>query len=465
MRRARWLWVLIPVLGIGGWLLVGRSDVRQPAAAPVRAARFLLIVSDSLRADHVGCYGSAKGLTPNIDAFAKRAARFDNAYAASSWTCPSNAALMTGKYPREVQQRNAMRLAANAVTMAECFRDAGYATAGFSSHLLMSGRYGFDQGFQSFACKRLQDDEMADRCIQWMSAHAEEPFFVLLYLLDPHWPYDPEAAGASRVPPKADVRERVAEGYSPLDAEVRVPRIVKRPRGDEEMSLDEVEYLHALYDGDVASVDARIGRVLRAASGFEDLAVVVAADHGEEWLDHGGLSHLYTLYDELLDIPLIMSVPGQQPRVVSAPVSNLDVLPTLLGLADIERPEGLRGINLLPLDKLPARRALAAEVHGWNPCGVSRYGVRLDDQTLICTMAGLSDEPKPPPRGRFERYNYVEDPRQQRPLPLNDPKSDYLWRLMRASNPFAALARAGDQRPKLDAKTTEELRSIGYVGK
>ncbi|UCH33325.1 MAG: sulfatase [Armatimonadota bacterium] len=439
-----------------------RMPTREASSpTPRRAKRFLVIVSDSLRADHVGCYGCRRGLTPYIDAFARRSVRFENAFAASSWTTPSNAALFTGMYPHEVQEPRGVRVAPEARTMAEYFRAAGFATAGFSAHVLISGDHGFRQGFRSFACKPTGDEEMTARCIKWMRANADDPFLVLLYLHDPHWPYDPEAAGASFVPRTANVSPRVAHGYIPLDPDVRVPRIVTRPTSAREISMDEVEYLHALYDGDIASVDERIGRVLEATEDVEDLAVVVTADHGEEWLDHGGLSHLYTLYDELLRIPLLVSAPGQEPGAASVPVSNLDVLPTLLALAGIRAPDDLRGVNLFPTENLRPR-PLFAEVHGWNSRGVSRYNVRIGTQTLIRTVSELSTDP--PRRGRFERYDFVNDPGQQHPLPPRAPGGHALWRLMARFDPLAAEVRAGVHRPELDEKTAEELRAIGYLG-
>jgi arylsulfatase A-like enzyme len=444
-----------------------RSDsaVSRPsrAAYGTRAKHVLLIVSDALRADHVGCYGCKEHLTPNIDKLAARAARFANAYAAASWTCPSNAGLFTGRYPREVRARGTLRLSGSATTMAECFRQAGFATAGFSAHVLISGEHGFAQGFQSFVCKTTQDDEMTARCIEWIGAHKDQPFFVLLYLLDPHWPYDPEKPGEYLRPRKAHIRKGIETGYLPLDPDLRVPRIVANPHGDREISMEEVRYLHALYKGDIVSVDDRIGRVLAAVRDIPDLAVVMTSDHGEEWLDHGGLSHLYTLYDELLRIPLLISAPGQAARVVKAPVTNLDVMPTLLDLAGIPAPPGMRGMDVLGPANIP-QRPLSAEIHGWNTRGVSRYSVRIGSQTLVWTTSGLPFEPKPPPEGFYERYDFVKDPGEKHPLALYAPGGDALWREMRVFGPLAAEARTGAQRVKLDRKTQEELRALGYIG-
>jgi len=433
------------------------------AAHVARAKHVLLIVTDSLRADHVGCYGDAERLTPSIDKLATHAVRFANAYSASSWTCPSNAALFTGRYPREVRARGTLRLSDTATTMAECFRDAGFATAGFSAHILISGEHGFAQGFQFFVCKTTQDEEMTARCTEWIGAHKDQSFFVLLYLLDPHWPYDPEKAGAYLRPRGAHIRKGIESGYLPLHPDVRVPRIVDDPHGDREISMEEVRYLHALYKGDIVSVDDRIGRVLAAVADIPELAVVMTSDHGEEWLDHGGLSHLYTLYDELLRIPLLISAPGQAAGVAKAPVSNLDVMPTLLDLAGIAAPPGMRGMDLLPPADIP-QRPLSAEVHGWDTRGISRYSVRVGSQTLIRTMSGLPFEPKPPPEGFYERYDFVKDAGEKHPMPLGAPGGDALWREMRALGSLAVEARTGAQRVKLNRKTAEELRALGYIG-
>jgi arylsulfatase A-like enzyme len=459
-----WLWVVVAAcIGLAAWFALSRAHTRHAARPRAGAPSFLIIISDALRRDYVGCYGGTEGLTPNIDAFAKRAVRFDNAYAASSWTVPSNAALLTGRYPREVREPGRMRITRAAATMAEYLQAAGYPTAAFSAHLMMSRTYGFDQGFDSFTCKRLQDQEMGARCMKWLSEHRRGgPFFAFLYLLRPHWPYKPERAGAYLVPRRAKVRDLVRQGRIPLDPKVRVPRLVSHPRGDREMSMEEVNYLHASYKGNIVSTDARIGRVLREAAKIPNLVIIVTSDHGEEWLDHRGLSHMYTLYDELLRIPLLMAIPGGRPRVVTAPVSNLDVLPTVLGLAGIKAPRNLRGTNLLPFDKL-GPRPLTAEVNGYNPCGVTRYSVRIGDETLICNLTGLSDEPTAPPGGRFQRYDFVRDPREQHPLPVGDRNHDALWRVMQASNPFTPQAMARAKRLRLDEKTRKDLETTGYI--
>lgn len=381
------MWLAALLLAAAASLVLIWTDARLLRARPPRAQRFLLIICDALRADHVGCYGSDKNLTPFIDAFAKRAVRFENAYAAAPWTLPSNVAAMTGRYPHDVQL-DRFRRGRGEVPMARYFQAAGFRTAAFSSAGVISPVWGFARGFDSFVYRRLEDDMVANACIRWLGWHRDDRFFVLLYLFDPHWPYDPEKPGAHLIPRDAHVRKIVAQGHIPLPRTTRVPRIVRRPREEHEMSMEEVEYLHALYDGDVVSVDERIGRVLAAAAEIPGLVIVVTADHGEEWLDHGGLSHLFTLYDELLRIPLILFAPGQRAATMSDPVSNLDLLPTLLSLARIDAGRELPGMSLLPVRKL-SPRPLFAEVPATNPALVLRFSARQDNRVLIWTKAAL----------------------------------------------------------------------------
>ena len=429
--------------------------------------RILLMVCDSMRADHLGCYRPSQRFTPHIDAFAKSAVRFANAYAISGWTTPSNAALFTGKYPREVRARATARLNDDARTAADCFRDAGFATAGFSAQGLVSEATGLNQGFDTFVSEVWGDESVATRCIEWMRAHRNERFFALLYMMRPHWPYQPEEAGASFVVPEANVRPNIAQGWLPIDYDKRIQHVVRCPRRRREVSWPELAYLRELYKGSIASADARVGRVLDAVSHIPKLAVVLASDHGEEWLEHDGLSHQFTLYDELLRIPLIISAPGEARmrtvQVVRTQVTSLDVMPTLLALAGIEAPSGLRGMSLLPPTNLP-RRPLFAEEDGWSELGVLRYGVRLGNDVLIWNLSALSDEPKPPEGGSFERYNLVKDLFQQHPQPLPD-KTDPLLSLLHDFRKLTGKLSVPGERPVLDQQTKDALRAIGYIGR
>jgi len=455
----RW-WLLAGVVAAGaaaaGVLLFGAGG---PAGA--RPERFILIVVDSLRADHLGCYGSEQGLTPNIDAFAAQALRFDNAYAASSYTFASNAALLTSKYPHEVRGDQPSHVADEATTLAEYFKAARYDTAAFSAHFIISRTGNFQQGFDTFHHADRQDDAIVKRCCNWLSRHRDGKYFVMLYLWDPHLPYRSQRITPELQAKLARVRAKVRTGDPPRALDLRRPKITPNPSGDKECSMLEVEVLHELYEGAIEQADLRVGRVLREIGDDDGAVVAVVSDHGEEFLDHGGLRHMLTLYQELLHIPCIVRVPGEAPRVVRSPVSNIDLTPTFLQLAGIAPPDGLRGRAVISDFET---RPIFSEC-GWiRSYDIDRYGVRLGDQTLVYTVHDLPAEPRVPAGGVWERYDLGSDPGQHRPLPI-EPASklrgllqDYYNQTQERLKPYRSI-----QIKKLNKDMLEKLRALGYT--
>ena len=445
--------VIAASLALLGW----RAFARRPPE------RFVLIVIDSLRADHLGCYGSPKGLTPNIDALGARSVRFANTFAASSWTFPSNAALLTGRYPHEVRDRRALRLADEAKTIAEHLRAAGYATAGFSTHFMVSPHWNTAQGFDQFMLRDRADDQVLGACCRWMARHQGDKYFVLLYLWAPHWPYTP-----SRVSPElkrkfAHVRRAVRRGNVWMNDETRRPRITAHPRTNLEFSPLEIEVLHGLYDGAIRDADQRVGRVVKELGDDPRAVVAVLADHGEEWLDHGGLRHMHTLYRELLHVPFVLNAPGWSPRVMETPVSNVDVLPTFLSLAGLKTPPGLRGRALEP-GNLEVR-PVYSEVGYCMDFLVHRYAVRVSDRTAIYTLRDLPNEPAVPKGGVWEEYDLARDPGQHHVLAgaesdgrARELVRDYYKQTMATVGP-----RPVRVRKSLDAETARKMRALGYV--
>jgi arylsulfatase A-like enzyme len=423
--------------------------------------RVILIVIDSLRADHVGCYGSAGSPTPNIDALAAKGVRFAEAFAASSWTFESNASLLTGMYPHEVRDRRAPRLADDAVTLAEHFRGAGYATAAFSAHFCISGHYKFDQGFDTFALRERDDDATIGICRRWLSRHSGDRYFVLVYLWAPHWPYQPRHVDPETRRKLAGTRPWIARGMLWLNADRRCPRITAHPANADEYSMVEIEALHALYKGAIRDADRRVGEIVRAIGDDPRAVVAVTADHGEEWLDHGGLRHAYTLYRELLHVPLVLRAPGQSPRVVDSPTSAVDVVPTLLALAGIVPPPRLRGRSLL--DGTGARPVFS-EVGYCADFVVNRYAIRVDARAAIYSRKDLPQEPSIAPDGKWEAYDLARDPEEHAPLRIE--ANVDLQRLL--TNYWRqAMARIGPDASRhsepLDEETRKKLRALGYL--
>jgi len=433
---------------------------RQPAVPE----RFVLIVLDSLRADYLGCYGSREQLTPSLDALAARGVRFTECWSAASWTIESNSGLLTSRYPSEVRAGDGMRLRRDAVTLAETFRAAGYATAAFSSHPLISPDFGFGQGFKTFRLRGHQEDRIADACLKWMKEHRRDRYFVLLSLYAPHFPYRPARIPAALSARLAALPKSTRDGYTPTSGENRLLTIVPKATGkQDEASLEEVAALRDLYALYVREVDARVGRVLQALRDDRRCVVAVTSDHGEEFLEHGYIYHQLTLYSELLHVPLIIRAPGIAPAAVKTPVSGLDVMPTFLALARIAPPRNLAGKRLFPTANI-GNRVLFSEMD-WPRKSVVRYGARAGDTAVVYSLSGCPPEKPIPPGGRWEAYDLTRDPAEKHLLSTAPAR---LRQDLLQHTHYAVAARRAAAKdkptPEAQAGMMRQLRSLGYLG-
>lgn len=339
----------------------------------------LLVVVDTLRADRVSAAGYPRPTTPNLDGLAARGALFTECVAHAPWTRPSVASLMTGRLPTatgltchefRLPKGSCDVLHPELETLAECFASAGFATGGVVANINVDPVFGFDQGFGRYiSIPALQAADPAwrmgrgwledttpavgDAAIGWLETHGGDgPFLLYLHYLDPHEPYLPEPDDAALFDPAT---------YGDLPEEHRASA--------------------AAYDAEVRGVDRDLGRVLAALErlGLRDrTAVVVTSDHGEEFGEHGGAYHGWTLYEEQLRVPLAIVAPGltAPDTVLTDAVGLVDLMPTLLELFDVPAPPGLQGRSLAPLlrgELLPPLDAVVER--GYRPyAGLRRAG-------------------------------------------------------------------------------------------
>jgi arylsulfatase len=320
----------------------------------------LLVVVDTLRADHLGSYGHPESPTPNLDALAAEGALFERAVAASSRTAPSHASIMTSLFVNEhsIGYSNGGSRLVEQPTLADLFAAAGYDTAAFVSNYMLRRGMGLDRGFEVY------DDEMGqvernrsdvyeriardttERALAWLASARDRPRFVFVHYQDPHGPYEP--------PPPYD--ERFDLPPSDDEAPLRVRGNVSGGPGIPEYQLlPELRFAseyRARYLGEVAYADEWIGRLLRGAeaSSQRPLVVLMTSDHGESL----GEDELYFLHGEMTlpsvsHVPLIVRAPGVAPQRRAELVHHIDVLPTLLDLAGLPVPAQSRGLSLGPL--------------------------------------------------------------------------------------------------------------------
>ena len=321
----------------------GDAARTRSAAAPRGASskangpRGILLVSiDTLRRDRLGCYGSPRRVSPEIDRLAREGVLFETCVAPSSWTLPSHVSMHTGLSPSLHRvSGDEKRLALSRLTTAEILRHAGFATAGFVTHYYVSGDYGLDRGFESFTYhQELPAAAMCDRAGDWIAANADRPFFCFLHLFDPHWDYDPPAPYAEVVGGAATkiYDGRVDGRFDPMqpwiDPETRVAP------GDLAHALD-------LYDGEIAAVDAAIGKLVARLEELglaDETLVIVTSDHGEEFRDHGSFGHGHSLYEEVVRVPLVVSGAGfgGVGGVNATRAATIDLAPTLVAWAGVD---------------------------------------------------------------------------------------------------------------------------------
>ncbi len=326
---------------------------------PPTGPNVVLIVVDTLRADALECYGGRANVSPRIDALARQGVRFQAAFAHAPWTLPSFAALFTSLPPQAHGAGGNVRegwraLGEEHTTLAERFEDKGWSTGAVVNVDFLTAPFGMTQGFDDVDARISNDNQSVrraepttDAALSWIDAHRidgqeSKPFFLMVHYFDPHAEYDPPPVWRARFAEAVDkqstafrfgAREHVVRhrgGQMPLDAAT-----LARARG--------------LYDGEVAYTDNAIGRLLDglAARGLEaGTIVVLTADHGEEFGEHGSWEHGHTHYDELLHVPLVVRAPGVAPRVVHEPVGLVDVAPTLCSLASLTPSPAFRGRDL-----------------------------------------------------------------------------------------------------------------------
>jgi arylsulfatase A-like enzyme/Tfp pilus assembly protein PilF len=409
----------------------GGDRVRDAGGGDTEPHDLVLVTLDTVRADRLGCYGHAGAATPNLDALAKRGVRFENAMTAAPLTAPSHATLLTGLYPSRhgVHANGLDRLPSGTFHLAEHLSARGYDTAAFVGAFVLDRRFGFGRGFATYdddlgaasaATGALEAartaDVVIDRALQWLGkASPERPFFLWVHLWDAHAPYSPPEPFRTR-----------HAGHP--------------------------------YDGEIAFVDAQIGRLVAALESRSVPAVVaVTADHGEALEDHGERSHGLLLYEPTLRVPLIVAGGGLGAgATVDAPVSLVDLAPTLAGLIgrSVRTTEAMGGVDGRDLSsELRAREPIAPtelfaetrypSLFGWSPLAAVRY-----------RAAKYIHGPRP------ELFDLEADPRESRNLATE--RRELAQRL---GTRLASLQAQGAAASpiELDDDTRERLAALGYL--
>ncbi|NHX38170.1 MULTISPECIES: sulfatase [Haloarcula] len=360
----------------------------------------ILLSADALRADHLSCYGYHRETSPVLDEFAEESIRFENAYSASSHTREAVPALLTGKYP-DVAVDSKYQLATE--TIASTLSQEGYATAGFHSNPFVSRAYGFDEGFDHFdddlhlgqnklvalaqrALDKLRNrhyaraTEINERSLKWVDSLDEEPFFLWNHYMDTHGPYEP---------PSEYAKLYTDQDLSGRDAQSLYKRAIDDPHS---ITNKEKQLLIDLYDGEIRYNDYHLGEffdALRERDLFADSLIIVTADHGDAFGEHGYYEHPRYLHEEITKVPLFVRVPSGRNDVVETPASTLDIASTLDNV--IKHDMVNNGTSLLKLSS--SERTVFQQVRGSKNENIRRYAIRSSDSACFCEE-DLNDESK-----------------------------------------------------------------------
>lgn len=416
-----------------GWFLWQAGWLNRWTSA--RPVSVLLVSIDTLRADHLGSYGYQAAATPVLDRLAASGARFAQAATVAPLTLPAHTSLMTGTFPtfHGVRDNGGFYVGDELTTLAEVLKAKGYRTGGFVGAFVLDRRWGIAQGFDhyfdDFDLSRFEmaagldaaqrpGREVVDKALAWLAEDREQPFFAWVHLYDPHSPYTPPEPFRSRFPAT----------------------------------------MQGAYDGEIATTDEQVGRLLdylSAAGRRDDTVVVVVGDHGESLGEHREQQHGFFVYDASVHIPLIVSGPGVPVRVVPDQVRIVDVMPTILDLVGAARPAEVQGSSLMPLTRGQPLELLAYS-ETWYP----RHHYGWSELTAV--RDGRYKFIAAP---RRELYDTKADPGETTDLSTGNPRlADALEAALRDLTKRTSVA-ATPQTPRtVDPDVEERLRALGYVG-
>ena len=483
---------------------------------PTRPDRIILISMDTVRADRVSGYGAAD-TTPELAAIASEGRLFRDFYGASNYTLPSHMSLFTGRDPKAhgVDTLHG-RLAPVIPTLTELLAKAGYRTRGFHEGGYVAARFGFDRGFEQYS----RNDRVSlvrdglDDVVDWMKGTTGSPYFLFVHTYAAHEPYggleryreeDPDRRLASqagiqrrierlqdkptpmamdRIEKRDELRELMRE-QTLLNylREPDEPSFAKLYLGAEFAETEHFErdraQLMRSYDLRIGEIDAAIGRIkstLVELGEWEGTLLIVTSDHGEAFFEHGTERHDYSPFNEVLKIPLIVSYPRvisrQDDHVVEGLAWHLDLMPTILSLAGVPRPDGLSGLDLTPMlvgdsriddgreifpatlrtptrPKVPLRRVALSGSHKW----IEGHELFGDEEGFLFR---LDVDPEEKTNVRIREGEVF--------AALRSAASAYDSSLTRV--PPESSAPSGDTDPdasELSGEFLEDMRALGYV--
>jgi arylsulfatase A-like enzyme len=470
----------------------------EAAGGPPRTV--ILVQLDTLRKDHLDLYGYARQTAPTLKRLAQEGAWFEHAVTQTGWTKAATTSIMTSLYPTTHGVHGIPdRLPSSGTTIAEVYRQAGYATASFSSVTFTGQFTNLHQGFEEVhesestagragprGAKTAR--EFVDRLVDWLEDHRDVPSFVYLHFFDPHSPYEPNRPYDTMwADPKG--REDYNRHIEVLKKFIKDPFMSQRgmatPDELKAAGIDVAGFMGFAkdwYDGSIRGMDAEIARLVERIEelGLRDRALLAFyADHGEEFHEHGNMWHGRTVYGEMMRVPLIFWSPGRlaQGRKVEEPVQLIDVMPTLLDVSGLPAPKEAQGQSLRPLFAPGADAGAVAANGGWkrrplvsekNPFGGPDFpGAAQSFAIVDGNWKLIHNVVRPPEKPEFELFDFYKDQHDQKDIAAQHP--EVVARMGKMLEGWQRVVKQAQLKSDTEAakgmtaEQLERLRSLGYV--
>jgi choline-sulfatase len=441
-------------------LVVVPSELRSVERKPLKNVLVMLI--DTLRSDKLKPYNpQTRVRTPGLVRFVENAITMHDARGQECWTKPSVATLLSSLYP---WQHNAFeddsKVPESVELLPEYFHGRGFRTAAFIANGYVSDKFGFGQGWDDYRNyirenRRSIAQEVAADVLEWLDARPkQQPFFLYVHTIDPHVPYKP---------PKSFLAMYDSAPYSgPVDFSKTNELLEKVKIGKLALNDRDKVRLQALYDGEISYHDVHFAAIfdgLEKRGLSDDTLVVITADHGEEFWDHGSVGHGHSLYDELVHVPLILRIPGltEGNTMLRGDVGLVDVAPTILDALGLRVPDTMSGRSFLPAllgEGQSAPRSTSSQfMTGVRSLAVGR--LKLIQRGLESTaLYDLATDP-----------SETRDVAKLRPIALRYARGELGLTLAQSSEAPSGKPRVHlRQSTKIDAETEAQLRALGYVG-
>ena len=427
-----------------------RPDISRPNA------NFMLILIDTLRADHLPCYGYNRDTAPQLCEFAEENLLFENMFSQAPSTKPAIASLFTSLYPAQHKTiRNKHILADELRTLAEVLRDGGYSTLAVNDNNSIKTKFNFGQGFDTWIDTGKETAQIVNETLQpLLDPPPNGPWFAYVHYMDPHHPYSAPKPYSRWFNPGYEGEEtgEIDKGESD-DLGHAIEFYSKNP--------DRLEQLATMYDNEIAFVDKKIGELfdwLRERGLYDETVILIMADHGEMFLEHGYLKHSRGVYSELIHVPLMLKIPGYGGANRTAThVQTIDIMPTIFDILGIEVDQRLMGQSIFDFIDQPNRPILSENLRMQESRNPQR-SVILEEHKLIKTLLS----------GRFALFNLQEDPGERHDLidqRQTEVTANELRDLLRRFVIWNEKLGTGldSVETELDEETIEQLKALGYL--